>query len=187
MSTEQQVIRLAQALSGQWTVPILLAMDRVRGRFTPLQHELQIAPARLSDNLKRMTEAGLVTHLSPHERRHPALPEYVLTEHGLLLRDAAQAQQAAEQALGYGRLSAKAWSMPVLLALHYRHERFNQIAHALEQVTPRMLSKRLDELHSLGAVDKQLDGQARPSFLYGLERASQPPVRQLAVDLVSIV
>lgn len=162
-------------------------MDRCRGRFTPLQHELGIAPARLSDNLKRMVGGGLVQHLSPHERRHPALPEYVLTEHGLLLREAAQAQQQAEHLLGLGRLSAKAWSMPVLLALHYRYERFGQLTQALPPVTPRMLSTRLDELSGLGAIDKRLDEQPRPSFLYRLQDATEPPVRQLAVDFASIV
>ncbi|MFB9327110.1 winged helix-turn-helix transcriptional regulator [Paenibacillus aurantiacus] len=66
-------------MSGQWTVPILFALETCRGRFTPMQHHLQISPARLSENLKRMTESGLLQHLSPHERRHPALPEYVLS------------------------------------------------------------------------------------------------------------
>ena len=162
-------------------------MDRSRGRFTPLQHELGIAPARLSDNLKRMAASGLLQHLGPHERRHPALPEYVLTEHGLLLREAAQAQQQAEQQLGLGRLSAKAWSMPVLLALHYRHERFGQLSQALPPVTPRMLSARLDELSGLGAVDKLLDEQPRPAFVYRLQHLAEPPVRQLATDFASII
>lgn len=177
----------AQELSGQWTAPILLAMDASRGRFTPLQHELQIAPARLSDNLKRMAESGVLKHLSPQERRHPALPEYVLTEKGLLLREAARAQQETEKELGYGRLSAKAWSMPVLLALHYNHERFQQLSRALIQVTPRMLSARLDELNGLGAVLKQLDEQPRPSFFYRLHRESQPPLRRLAANLETIL
>lgn len=184
---ESRILQLSQELSGQWTVPILLAMERSRGRFTPLQHELQITPGRLSDNLKRMTANGLLKHLSPHERRHPALPEYVLTDYGRLLREAAAAQWEAEQALGYGRLSAKAWNFPVLLALHYKHERFQQIRHALQEVTPRMLSIRLDELHDLGAVNKQLEEEPRPTFLYHLHGEAQPSIRQLATDLSSIV
>jgi len=174
-------------LSGQWTIPILLALEKCRGRFTPMQHHLQIAPARLSDNLKRMIEDGLIQHLSPYERRHPALPEYVLTEKGLLFHEAAATIQATEQKLGYGRLSAKAWNMPVLLALHYEHERFQDIRQALHHVTPRMLSARLGELHGLGAVDKLLNEQPRLSFLYRLHRQTQKPIYQLAAHLNSMV
>lgn len=134
-----------------------------------------------------MAESGLLQHLSPYERRHPALPEYVLTEKGLLFREAAATMQAAEQELGYGRLSAKAWNMPVLLALHYEHERFQDIRQALHQVTPRMLSTRLSELHDLGAVDKLLHEQPRPSFLYRLQRHAKKPVHRLDADLQSIV
>lgn len=166
---------------------MLLAIDSCRGRFTPMQRQLEITPARLSDNLKRMADSGLLKHLSPHERRHPALPEYLLTEKGLRLREAALALQSAEHGLGYGRLSARAWSVPVLLALHFEHERFQDIRLALQPVTPRMLSTRLDELHTIGAVDKQLAEQPRPSFFYHLHHQAKRPVGQLAVDLKSIL
>lgn len=179
-------MQLSQELSGQWTVPILLALEACGGRFTPLQRRLQITPARLSDNLKRMTDGGLLRHLSPHERRHPALPEYVLTEKGLLFREAASSVRQAEGELGFGRLSAKAWNVPVLLALHFEHERFQDIRLAL-QVTPRMLSARLDELHGIGAVNRRVAEQPRPSFLYHLQSEAKTPVRRLALDLTSIV
>ena len=178
---------LSQELSGQWTVPILLALEACGGRFTPLQHQLHITPARLSDNLKRMADSGLLRHLSPYERRHPALPEYVLTEKGLLFREAASSVQEAEGELGLGRLSAKAWNVPVLLALHFEHERFQDIRLALQQVTPRMLSTRLDELHGIGAVNRHVAEQPRPSFLYHLHSEAKTPVRRLALDLTSIV
>ncbi len=152
-----------------------------------MQNRLQIAPARLSDNLKRMEEQGLLRHLSPLERRHPALPEYLLTEKGLLLREAAGAVQAAEGDLGYGRLSAKAWNIPLLLALHYEHARFQDIRFAMGQVTPRMLSARLDELHGIGAVDKSVVEVPRPSFLYMLHQEVRPPVGRMAADLTSLL
>lgn len=137
--------------------------------------------------MKRMTDDGLLQHLSPYERRHPALPEYVLTEKGRLFHEAAATIQATEHELGYGRLSAKAWNMPVLLALQFDHEHFQEIRQALQQVTPRMLSARLSELHDLGAVDKLLNEQPRPSFLYRLQRHVKRPVHQLAANLNSIV
>lgn len=125
--------------------------------------------------------------MSPLERRHPALPEYLLTEKGMLLREAAQAVQAAENGLGYGRLSAKAWNIPLLLALHYEHTRFQDIRFALGQVTPRMLSARLDELHGIGAVDKTIVEVPRPSFLYLLQHDAKPSVKRMAADLTSLL
>ncbi|WP_169085200.1 winged helix-turn-helix transcriptional regulator [Paenibacillus sp. PL91] len=77
--------------------------------------------------------------------------------------------------------------MPVLLALHFNYEHFQDIRHALERVTPRMLASRLGELHDLGAVNKQLIEQPRPSFLYRLHCHVDKPINQLAANLQSIL
>lgn len=187
MIAEDRVLRLSQEISGQWTVPVLLTLESCGGRFTPLQKNLGITPARLSDNLKRMVEAGLIQHLSPFERRHPLLPEYVLTEKGRLYREAAKVVQAAEEEMGFGRLSAKAWNIPILLALDFEYERFQEIRLALQQVTPRMLSTRLDELNGNGLVHKLVTEQPRPSFLYHLDRSVKKPIHQMAANLGSLV
>lgn len=181
------MLELSQELSGRWTAPILLALEAAGGRFTPLQHRLDIVPARLSDNLRRMVDAGLVVHLSPHERRHPLLPEYVLTEKGRLYREAAGAVRHAEADLGHGHLSAKAWSMPVLLSLDFDYGRFNDILHALPRITPKMLSARLNELTNEGLADKQIVEQPRPSFVYQLAGTARKPIHRLGLDLASLV
>ena len=105
MNKEQRVLRLSRELTGQWTLPILLALEENGGRFTPMQNKLNIAPSRLSANLKKMVEDGLLLHLSLGDRRHPLLHEYVLTEKGRLYREAARAVQLSEQRIGQGRLS----------------------------------------------------------------------------------
>jgi DNA-binding HxlR family transcriptional regulator len=186
LTEQKSVLQLAQALSGQWTVPLLLAMAPSRGRFSPLQKALGITPARLSDNLWRLEANGLLVRLSPQERRHPALPEYVLTEEGERVREAAQVLQLTEQRLGLGRLSAQAWNMPLLLALHYGHERFQQIGKALDPVTPRMLSARLESFQQLGAIQRELEAEPRPTFLYHLQATARAPVGQFALDLESL-
>ncbi|MDF3822941.1 winged helix-turn-helix transcriptional regulator [Leptospira sp. 96542] len=186
MTIQKTVLQLAQALSGQWTVPLLLAMAPSRGRFSPLQKALGITPARLSDNLWRLEANGLLVRLSAQERRHPALPEYLLTEEGEQLREAARAMQLTEQRLGLGRLSAQAWNMPLLLALHYGHERFQQIGKALDPVTPRMLSARLESFQQLGTIHKALEAEPRPTFLYHLQATARAPVGQFALDLESL-
>jgi len=181
------VLGLSQELSGRWTIPILLELEGSGGRFTPLQKQLDIAPARLSDNLKQLSDAGLLMHLTPHERRHPLLPEYKLTDKGKLYREAAQAIRSSEAAIGRGPLSAKAWNMPVLVALNFHYERFQEIRRALPAVTPRMLSARLDELHGDELILKRFSDRPRPSFLYELSLPAIRPIGTLTADLESLL
>lgn len=187
MNKEQQVLRLSRELTGQWTLPILLALEGNGGRFTPLQNKLQIAPSRLSANLKQMVEEGLLIHLSPADRRHPLLPEYVLTDKGRLYREAARAVQLSEERIGQGRLSDKVWGIPILLTLNFNHTRFQEIRQTLEGISPRILSLRLQEFHKEGLVCKQILADPRPSFLYLLEQKVKQPIRQLSMDLASLV
>jgi DNA-binding HxlR family transcriptional regulator len=185
LSKRDNVLRISQELSGQWIIPVLLALEDCGGRFTPLQRYLETTPARLSDNLKRMIEVDLIQHLSPFERHHPLFPEYVLTEKGRLYREAAKSIQQAEADIGYGRLSSKAWSIPILLALDFQYERFQEIRLVLQQVTPRMLSIRLDELNADGLIDKLISEQPRLSFLYRLAEHIKKPIHHLSLDLSS--
>jgi DNA-binding HxlR family transcriptional regulator len=187
VNKKNSVFQIIQELSGQWIIPVLLALDDCGGRFTPLQRELEIAPTRLSDNLKRMCETGLIVHLSPYERHHPLLPEYILTEKGKLYREAAKTIQRAETDIGIGRLSAKAWNIPVLLALELEYERFQEIRLVLPQVTPRMLSMRLDELNTNGLIGKHITEIPRPSYLYQLSGYVKKPLHQLSSDLSSLI
>jgi DNA-binding HxlR family transcriptional regulator len=186
VNKRENVLQISQELSGQWTIPVLLAIEDSGGRFTPLQRILQIAPARLSDNLKRMSESGLIVHLTPYERHHPLLPEYVLTEKGKLYREAAKTILQAETDIGIGRLSAKAWNIPVLLALELEIERFQEIRLALQHVTPRMLSIRLDELNTNGLIGKLITEMPRPSYLYQLSGYVKKPIHQLSSHLTSL-
>lgn len=187
MSDNTRALLMAQELSGQWVIPILFHIEACGGRFTPLQHRLNVAPARLSDNLKRLTQRNLIKHLSPLERRHPLLPEYVVTEHGQAYRQAAKAIREAEALLEQGRLSAKAWNVPVLLALCFGHERFQELRFALRNITPRMLSTRLEELQAAGLVDKRLETAPRPAYVYELHHSAKPVLDQLAGELSALV
>lgn len=178
---------MSQEVSGRWTVPILLVLEAAGGRFTPLQNQLNIAPARLSDNLKQMAEANLIRHLSPYERRHPLLPEYLLTDLGKQYREVARTIRSAEAEIGNEALSAKAWNIPVLLALHMGYDRFQDIRRALDNATPRIISTRLDELNAEDLIRKQISEQPRPIFLYGLTARTIKPVDRMAVKLMSLV
>jgi len=186
LDKESFALQVTQELSGQWTLPILLELENCGGRFTPLQRKLGIAPTRLSDNLRRMSELGLIQHLSSYQRHHPLFPEYTLTDKGMVYREAAKSIDQAETEIGRGRLSAKAWSIPVLLTLDLGYHRFQEIRRVLDPITPRMLSTRLDELSTEGLIYKFLSEQPRPSFLYQLSEGIKRPVHQLCIELISL-
>lgn len=182
-----EIIDIAQALSGKWTIPILLSLQESMGRFTPLQHRLGISPARLSDNLRNLEKKGILERITAYERRHPLLPEYRLTEKGLFLREAAKAVRAAEHDLERGFLSERSWNWPIILAVYHRCSRFQQIRKTLPKATPRIISMRIDELVEMELIDKLLVTNPRPAFRYELQSFAEEPVKRLESDLLSIV
>ncbi len=185
--TNVRIIQTTQELSGRWTIPILLTLQQAGGRFTPLGRQLEISPSRLSSNLKKLEEQGIIKHLSPYDRRHPLLPEYQLTEKGLFLREAAQAIQAAESGLDRGFLAEKSWNWPVMLALHYQCHRFQAIRKLLQSATPRILTMRITELCEQEIVQKLLTTEPRPGFNYWLQPDAEPSVQKLEKDLYSLI
>jgi len=182
-----QIVLITQELSGRWTIPILLMLKETGGRFTPLQHRLGISPSRLSDNLRKLESRGIIVHISPHERRHPLLPEYQLTEKGLFMQEAAKVIQLAESELGQGFLSEKAWNWPVLIALHHQCVRFQSIRQLLQTATPRILSLRIDELSHMGLIKKELTSFPRPAYQYLLESYAELPVQRMETELCSLI
>ncbi|WP_066189861.1 MULTISPECIES: winged helix-turn-helix transcriptional regulator [Gracilibacillus] len=182
-----QIIHITKELSGRWTIPILLSLEKSGGRFTPLKNELQIAPSRLSDNLKTMSNAGLVQHLSPFERNHPLLPEYQLTEKGRFMKEAALVLSSSEQQLNRGFLAAKAWNWPVLMALYHHYHEFNAIRQLLQTATPRILSTRLGQLHEGNLVQKILVTEPTPKYTYALNPDTEPILKVTNHDLFSLL
>jgi len=173
-------------MAGRWVVPILLAMQEEGERFTPLQQRLGISPARLSENLKALRELGIVLHLNPYERRHPLLPEYILTETGKLLREVAAAVRLTETKLSVSSLLTKRWNFPVLFSLLNGASRFTDIKQELPLITPKMLSTRLSDLQGNELVDKAVIVTPQLAHIYVLREVADEPIRTLADDILSI-
>lgn len=187
MDRSVQIVQITKELSGRWTIPILLSLDKSGGRFTPLKNALQISPSRLSSNLKMMTESGLVQHLSPFGRNHPLLPEYQLTEKGRFMKEAALVISSSEHQLGSGFLAAKAWNWPVLIALYYQYHEFNAIRQLLQTATPRILSTRLGELDEEDLVEKTLITDPSPKYTYALSTDTEPIIRITDSNLSALI
>ncbi|WP_062049064.1 helix-turn-helix domain-containing protein [Bacillus sp. JCM 19034] len=187
MNQVAQMVHITKELSGKWTIPILLTLEKSGGRFTPLKNNLQIAPSRLSNNLKSMVESGLVQQISPFERNHPLLPEYELTEKGRIMREAALIIAHSEHQLGQGFLAAKAWNWPVLIALYHHYHEFNSIRQLLQTATPRILSTRLKELHEGALVNKTLTIDPTPKYTYALNDRTEPTLQVVNRELAAIL
>lgn len=187
MEQVAQIVHITKELSGRWTIPILLSLEESGGRFTPLKNNLQIAPSRLSSNLKMMTEAGFVHHLSPFERNHPLLPEYQLTEKGRFMKEAALVISHSEHQMSHGFLAAKAWNWPVLIALLFHYNEFNAIRQLLQTATPRILSTRLSELHAEDLVKKTLMTGSTPKYTYGLSTHIEPILQVTNRNLLTLL
>lgn len=140
------------ALSGKWMIRILLEMPDKGTRFTPLEHELVISPSRLNDNLIKLESMELIKHLSPIERRHPLLPEYIFTEYGLDIKNELEKIQVYQCKMPFDIYEK--WTLLVLIEL-IKHSKFNQIKKVLN-ITPKVLSQRLVKLMALDIIDKKV-------------------------------
>ncbi len=181
------LLELSKDISGRWTIPILLSISLNGDRFTPLQTKTGAAPARLSENLKRMCQAGLIKHISPYERRHPLLPEYILTEKGVLYREAAIAINKAAERINSVDLLYKQWNLPIMFSILNNKDRFQEIKNELQIITPKMLSGRLSMLKEQNMVDKAILSVTPIISSYSLTGMSYKPIKNLAADILSII
>lgn len=118
-------------------------------RFTPLLTSLSISPSRLTDNLNKLILLGYVKHLSPVERRHPLLPEYVLTEKGC------KAKLAIDRIKAFSDLLRIKWALAIVLAVDEGYSQFNEIKKYLG-ISPKVLSQRLKSLEDEGYLSKEI-------------------------------
>lgn len=133
-------------------IKILLSMPKKGSRFTPLQNALVISPSRLNDNLIKLETMNMIKHLSPIERRHPLLPEYVFTDVGHEVKETLTSIHDY-QALFPFDIYEK-WTLLVLLEL-LNETKFNQIKKKLK-ITPKVLSQRLTRLMALQLIEKHV-------------------------------
>lgn len=183
----EALIELSKEITGRWTIPILLSISLNGDRFTPLQTKTGATPARLSDNLKRMCDAGLMNHISPYERRHPLLPEYNLTEKGLLYREAAMAINKAAERMNGVDLLYKQWNLPIMFSILNSKDRFQEIKNELQIITSKMLSGRLLMLKEQNMVDKTIISVTPIITSYSLTGMSYKPITNLAEDILSLI
>lgn len=151
-----QTLQTLRSLSGSWRLAIIVEISRYGNRFSSIEKTLEISPSRLSENLRALESEGIVKHVAPGERHHPLLPEYRLTEKGLLLLEVSESlERTFGQALRASLL--RSWSLAILMAIHQGDESFSGIKASLSGVTSKTLSQRLKELEELAAVERKIE------------------------------
>ena len=149
----------------RWTLPLLAQFAQDGGqRFVQLLHRLQLPRDSLARTLQEAERAGWIMRNPGHG--HPLRPEYILTAAGEAVAELALKLRDALISAGLDPGGLPRWALPVILELGQGHDRFNDLARALDQSTPRALSQSLRFLVAEGLVERRVQDGFPPSSRY---------------------
>jgi DNA-binding HxlR family transcriptional regulator len=154
----------------RWTIPLIAELGPSGGRFAVLGKRLDVA----RQTLRRALDAAIEAHLVEANPGygHPLRPEYRLTAQGARLVEPCRAVHRACAVAP--DVTAKKWTLPVLVAVHEGASRFSTVQRALQTVSPRALSRSLDDLTDAVLLEREHKGRSR------LHYRVHPQARSLA-------
>lgn len=153
----------------RWISPLLVDLAAHKGaRFVELLNRLAISRDSLTRSLQGATDMGWVQRNPGHG--HPLRPEYILTEQGQRLAIYAAKIETAQRRIGIDPTSLTRWSLPIVRTIAEGRERFNDIARALPDSSPRALSQGLQVLAKQALVKRQLVDAFPPGSIYALTK-----------------
>lgn len=159
----------------RWAIPILALLEQHRGaRFAAMRGHLGISRDALNTTLGHLIELGLVERNTGHG--HPLRPEYLPTANGRKLGPPCGALHAQLIDLELQDLGLRKWSLPIVGVVHGPARTFSAIRGALDGITPRALSKGLDDLVCAEVLDHGAKG---PYALADRGRGLVRPLRSL--------
>lgn len=151
----------------RWTVPVMaLLAERGGARFSEMAHRLGLPRESLVRVLEAAIDTGWVMRNPGHG--HPLRPEYILTGEGVAVGETCRAIVAMQAAAGLAPDALTRWSLPVIHLIHEGHGRFNMIARALGDATPRALTASLKALVQVRLVDRAVVAGFPPASSYSL-------------------
>jgi DNA-binding HxlR family transcriptional regulator len=153
----------------------LAETDGARG--AELTHRLGITRTSLARSIEHLTDCGWIARNSDHG--HPLRPEYVLTEAGAAVAGHARKLRAAYDRLGLTLEDLSRWSLPIVVALRPKAQRFSELKAELGPATPRAVSLAIKQMIATSLVDRSIVDDFPPTPLYGLTRRGKELAKAL--------
>jgi DNA-binding HxlR family transcriptional regulator len=151
----------------RWAMPLLADLAAHRGgRFVQLLHRLSLSRDSLTRTLDAAKLSGWIIANPGHG--HPLRPEYILTDEGARLAQAAGQILATQSRIGLSPIAMTRWSLPLVRAIDLGDQRFNALARTLSPATPRALSQSLRHLATARLIVRDLVDDYPPTSHYGL-------------------
>lgn len=151
----------------RWMTALLAQFAARPGwRFAELLHRCGSGRESLSRTLEAALAAGWIARNPGHG--HPLRPEYVVTEAGKQMAQAAEEVMRALEAAGLSPEALTRWSLAALHSLRSGQDRFNLLARQLAPATPRALSMALRNLAANDLVAREIEPGYPPSSRYRL-------------------
>lgn len=149
---------LVNMSSRAWMLPILAQMHLgVAGRQAALIGATGAGRSAFATSIAGLIQIGLVERNPGHG--HPLRPEFRLTPQGC--EAAALAAQVQQAAADDAALLRRAWTLPVLSALHGASG-FNQVKRSVPRITDRALSMSLKTLEDRDWIARSVLPHSRP-------------------------
>lgn len=140
----------------RWCIPILAETERQGGaRFAAYRGHLGVSRDALTSTLGYLMELGLIVRNAGYG--HPLRPEYVATPRGRLLGPACVGLHDCLRQLSVEGIALRKWSLPVVCAVHSKHNTFALLRRHLCPITPRALSKCLVGLGTAALIQRELE------------------------------
>jgi DNA-binding HxlR family transcriptional regulator len=154
----------------RWALALLADLAAHNGaRFVELLHRLNLSRDSLTRTLQAARDAGWVMPNLGHG--HPLRPEYILTQEGKRLAITASTIVRTQMDLEIPATALTRWSLPLLIVIDQGHVRFNAIARALPDATPRALSQSLRGLSDVHLTRRDMIDDYPPITHYSLTQA----------------
>lgn len=159
--------RLTALVHHRWNIPIIAELQLNSGaKFITLLNRLKISRGSLSASLAYLTDLGFVHKDAGHG--HPMRPEYRLTEHGRAIGDECLRLVEILRRTDDVDLAFRKWTLPLVVAIGPRRQRFNELRWSLADATPRAITIGLRSLLRCDWANRRLIDEFPPTAGYEL-------------------
>lgn len=168
MASAESLVKLFHR---RWNVPLLASLHQLGGaKFITLLNRHQMSRDSLSRTLDVLIQHGWIMRNPGYG--HPLRPEYIFTPAGETLGPLCA--QLMNEILGLENIGLNKWSMPVVYSLCQGHHRFSEIKKMIPGITPRALTKTLEQLEQACLIQRNAISENSTRSRYDLSTKNCP-------------